>query len=95
MGRPGWSIQTGDLKDEHQRKGKKRREEHMWGALHLQQGWCPWGPVGMTGSSTAPGSALRALLIEIHFIFSTAYEEVSGICSLYDLLITYECLMIC
>lgn len=68
----------------------------MWGALHLQQGWCPLGASRHDGQQhLTPGSALRALLIEIHFIFSTAYEEVSGICSLYDLLITYECLMIC
>ena len=65
------------------------------GALHLEQAWCPLGPVGVMGSSIAPGSALRALLTEIHFIFPTACEGVSGICSLCDLLIIHECLLIC
>lgn len=75
-------------------RGKEEGRAHV-GALHLEQAWCPGGPVGMMGSSTAPGSALRALLIEIRFIFPTTYEEVSGICSLYDLLIIHECLLLC
>lgn len=69
------------------KKKREKREGLLWGPCTYRRRAAPGssrhdGQWHLKLISPAPGSARRALLLEIHLIFPTSYEEVTGICSI-------------